>query len=113
MSGELKKVIVVLCTVSSEESKKICKDIIKSGYAACINKIPVGSYYLWDDKFCHDEEDLLIIKTIESQFDDLKEFIKARHSYALPEIISIPVENGSEDYLNWVRETVTSFKKSK
>jgi periplasmic divalent cation tolerance protein len=32
--------------------------------------------------------------------------LRAEHPYELPEIIAVPVEQGLEDYLNWVERCV-------
>ena len=46
----------------------------------------------------------MIAKTKQSLFDPLMNKVKELHSYAVPEIIAIPVAEGSEDYLDWLNE---------
>ena len=62
------------------------------------------SIYFWEGKVQSESEHLLLIKTLEDKFDDLSEFIRKNHSYEVPEIVAIPAENVSDDYLKWVRE---------
>ena len=49
-----------------------------------------------------DTEDLLIVKTRADLFDRLKERVQALHGYDVPEIIAVPIVQGSESYLEWI-----------
>jgi periplasmic divalent cation tolerance protein len=44
--------------------------------------------------------------------DALWEALRARHTYDTPEFIVIPVVGGSEEYLDWVNESVGPRKES-
>ena len=48
------------------------------------------------------DEIRLLIKTTASCFDQISELVKNTLSYQNPEILSIPVLNGSSDYLDWI-----------
>lgn len=100
----MKEFIIVLCTVKEKkEANKIAGEIVKNKLAACVNIIEgLTSIYEWQDETCSDSECLMIIKTKSNLFEKLKESILSMHSYELPEIISLPVNNGLESYLNWV-----------
>jgi periplasmic divalent cation tolerance protein len=47
---------------------------------------------------------LLIIKTQKQRFEELEKEVKSLHSYSVPEIISLPIGEGSSPYLNWLEE---------
>jgi periplasmic divalent cation tolerance protein len=64
------------------------------------------SVYRWQGKVEDAQEWLLIIKTTVEQFVRVKETIREVHSYDLPEIIEIPIESGSHEYLEWIAESV-------
>ncbi|HBP86901.1 MAG: divalent-cation tolerance protein CutA [Nitrospira sp.] len=104
------KEIVVLVTVGSdEEAKRLASILVKSGLAACVNIIPgVRSIFLWDGKIAEEQEFLLLAKTVNKAFNQLVSLIKANHSYTVPEIIAIPIQQGSEEYLTWIREATKS-----
>lgn len=97
---------VIVSTVSDrEEAKNIAHGLIKNKLAACTNIIPgVTSVYFWDNKVCEDNEYILFIKTRRDLFEQVKDFIVQNHSYELPEVIMLPIEAGSEAYLNWIKE---------
>ncbi len=53
------------------------------------------------------EEWLLLIKTTHDKIPDVSDAIRQLHSYDLPECIALPIEGGSEAYLNWIGESIS------
>jgi len=98
--------IVVLVTCGSEdEAIKIANALVEEHLAACVNLIaPIRSIYRWEGKIWDEKEWLLIIKTQKDRFEELEKKVKSLHSYSVPEIISLPIVEGSSAYLNWIRE---------
>jgi periplasmic divalent cation tolerance protein len=98
--------IVVLTTCASEEEAvRIATALVEESLAACANIVsPVRSIYRWEGKICDEREWLLLIKTGRERFDALEKKIKSLHSYSIPEIICLPVVEGSLAYLEWVEE---------
>jgi periplasmic divalent cation tolerance protein len=101
------KFIVVLVTCGSEEGAlKIARSLVENRLAACISLIsPVRSIYRWEGKILDEKEWILIIKTRKDRFKKLEKEVKSLHSYAVPEIIGLPVVEGSIPYLKWIKET--------
>jgi periplasmic divalent cation tolerance protein len=104
--------IVVLMTVSSEgEATRISQVLVEKGLAACVNIIPgVRSIFLWDGNMTEAQEFLLLAKTVRQTFDQLSYVVKANHSYNVPEIIALPIQHGSEEYLSWIRDMTKAGK---
>ncbi len=71
--------------------------------AACVNIADVKSVFEWKGKIEKENERLLIIKSIRSNFDMIEKYVKANHSYECPEIIAMEVAAASQDYADWVR----------
>jgi len=96
---------VVYVTVPSEEAgRAMARSIVKERLAACVNIVPrVISIYEWKQQVEEDSEAMLIIKTSASSVQRLSQFVKQHHTYEVPEVIAIPIVDGSETYLNWVR----------
>ncbi len=103
-----KAFITVFCTVPNQEDAiRIARTLVEEKLAACCNIVPgLTSLYFWKGEICQDPELLLIIKTMESAFDALKERIRQLHPYDVPEIIALPIIKGHQAYLNWVEEHV-------
>ena len=59
---------------------------------------------MWENKLCKDDELLLIAKIKTSDFKDLEKAVKEIHSYDVPEVILLPIEDGANTYLEWIRQ---------
>lgn len=98
--------IVVLSTAPEKESEKIAKALVEESLVACVNVTPVKSYFRWEGKLCDEKEDLMVIKTKKEKAIEVIERIKELHSYEVPEVISIPIISGYDNYLAWIEESV-------
>lgn len=105
--------IVVFVTVgSSEEGERVAASLVEEKLAACVNRIgPVHSTYRWEGKVEKSSEELLIIKTRQGLFEQLKKRVRELHSYSVPEIIALPIVEGNESYLNWLGEQLLPSRK--
>jgi len=106
MGGDGKR--VVLMTASGpEEAERIARGLVEGKLAACVNIVPqIRSVYQWEGKVCDDPETLLIAKTSVDKVAALIEKVKCLHSYDVPEIISLGIEEGSEAYLAWMGDVL-------
>ena len=106
-------VVVLVTATSITEAEKISKALLKKNVAACVNIIPgLTSFFSWKGKLQKATELLLVIKTRKDLFKKLEKEIKANHSYSVPEIISLPILEGSKDYLDWLKlETTAKLSK--
>ncbi|KAI4484564.1 PREDICTED: protein CutA homolog [Polistes canadensis] len=95
-----------------EVAKKLAHDIVKNKLAACVNIIPqVISVYEWENKINEDSELLMMIKTRTDTVDALTDYVKKNHPYTVCEVISLPIQNGNEQYLKWISDTVPPMNK--
>jgi len=101
----MENIRVVFVSIPRDEANKLAKGLVENRLAACINIVPkIESYFWWDNKVEHDEEALLIIKTTQQRFDELRAWVVANHPYDLPEVISLPLSDGLSDYIAWVKK---------
>ena len=102
------RAIVVVTTVGTEEQASlIAREIVARRQAACVNVVPgIRSIYRWKGKICKDGELLLIIKTLEGEFEGVAATIRELHSYELPEILSFSVSHGERRFLEWIAGSV-------
>jgi periplasmic divalent cation tolerance protein len=100
--------LLILCTAPDRETGlKLSKSLLEQGLAACVNLTsPITSVYHWQGKLETSEEILLLIKTTKQHYKAVETALRAEHPYELPEIIAVPVEQGLEDYLNWVERCI-------
>ncbi len=102
----LEKHLLIFVTANSKkEGEKIGETLVKEGLAACANLVPgVKSIFKWKGELCKEDEALILIKSNESLFEELKNRVVDLHSYDVPEVIAIPIAYGSADYLRWMEE---------
>jgi periplasmic divalent cation tolerance protein len=100
---------IIYCTASSEgEGEQISAALVEKKLVACCNIIPdVKSIYQWKNKVESANEVLLVLKSTVNLIPEIKKVITDQHSYDVPEIIAVPVVAGSQEYLEWIKESVT------
>ena len=95
---------IVTTTASTiEEADKIARILIEKKLAACVQVLPIKSFYTWEDKLNIENENLLLVKCKRADFTEIEKCIKENHSYEVPEIVMVPIENGSKEYLDWIK----------
>ncbi len=102
LSGQ---VLVILVTVANQkEAVRIGEEMVNAKLAACANIIPrIQSIYHWKGKVVKAQEVLLILKSTRPRYRALEKAIKTMHTYETPEIIGLPVIEGLDQYIGWVR----------
>jgi periplasmic divalent cation tolerance protein len=103
------KIVIFSTCGSPEEAERLARQLVEARLAACINVITqVQSYYRWQGKVEHATECLLMIKTTRDLFSELRLALEAAHSYEIPEVLALPVIEGSPDYLAWLETGLRS-----
>lgn len=99
--------VVLTTTESPQQAEQLAQVLVEARLAACVQILPpMTSVYRWQGKVEAATETLLLIKTTRALYPALETAIKANHSYQTPELIALPVEQGSADYLNWLLDSV-------
>lgn len=103
MAEATDEIIVFVAAGSEEEATRIGRKVVEEGLAACANILPgVRSIFRWEGKVSEEQEAMMVLKSRAGLFEDLATMVKGLHSYSVPEIIAIPVVQGSADYLSWI-----------
>jgi periplasmic divalent cation tolerance protein len=99
--------IIFTTAPNKEEAESLAHKLVEEKLAACVQIVPkITSFYFWEGAVRKDEEYLLLIKTLREKYDEAETFIKANHSYSVPEIAAIESVKVSEHYLNWLEDTL-------
>ena len=106
-----KYVQIQITTDNKEESDRLTTLFITSHLVASVQMIPkITSTYIWNGKIHKKKEYLLLLHTMEHHIDEIYSILRDAHSYVVPEYIVLPIIQGSEDYLNWIKQNVTNQK---
>ncbi|MEM8642940.1 MAG: divalent-cation tolerance protein CutA [Cyanobacteria bacterium P01_G01_bin.54] len=94
---------VVITTCASEtEASAIARHLVEQHLAACVQFVPIQSIYRWQGDVYQEPEVQLMIKTRAALFGAIEREIRTLHSYEEPEIIVLPIQQGSASYLAWI-----------
>lgn len=96
--------VVITTTNSTEISEKIARALLNEKLAACVQISNIKSYYTWKDEMAIDDEQILLIKCKTKDFKEIENCIKLNHTYEIPEVILLPINDGFPPYLNWINE---------
>src|ERR1700733_4717578 len=97
------KIVVLNTCASGEEAERLARSLVDRRLAACVTVIsPARSFYRWKGAVADSAEWLLVIKTSRPLFARLCIEVETAHSYELPEILALPVIEGSANYLSWI-----------
>jgi periplasmic divalent cation tolerance protein len=98
--------LVVLCTTpDAQVGAELGRGLVEQKLAACVNIIPsVRSIYSWQGEVKDDGEAQLLIKTRRARFAAVAQWIRQHHPYTEPEIIALPIAEGSASYLAWIEQ---------
>ena len=100
--------IAILVTAKDvAEAEKIGRTLVEQKLIACANILSgVKSVFWWQEKIDTSDEVLLILKTKKSLFKKVEKAVKSLHSYDTPEVIALPISQGSKEYLKWISDSV-------
>ncbi len=98
--------IVYITAGDMDEAKRIGRKLVEERLAACANIFPITSIFRWKGKIDEGGEFGIIIKTKTRQVKEIENRVKQLHSYEVPCVVSFRMDEGSEDYLKWIEESV-------
>lgn len=97
------KIVVFSTCASAGDAEKLARHLVETRVAACVNILPgARSIYRWQGKVEDAAEHVLLIKSSRALFPALCAEIRKIHPYDVPEILAVPVVDGSQEYLDWL-----------
>ncbi len=100
---------VVTTTERKEDAELIARRLVEERLAACVQVLgPITSTYRWEGKIETSQEWQCWAKSRRSLYSEIEATIRRLHPYEVPEVLAVPVVDGSQDYLNWLAGEVKS-----
>lgn len=99
--------VVLMTSGNFDEAANIAEVLVKNRLAACVTIVSgCKSIYRWRGEICRDDEVLMIAKTHESRFEEFKATVAKLHSYEVPEVISMRIEDGADSYMAFLGDAL-------
>jgi periplasmic divalent cation tolerance protein len=101
--------LMVLTTANDEEFvRRLSRKLVERSLAACVQVVgPISSTYRWKGSVESDREWLCLIKTRQELYSQVESAIREIHPYEVPEIVGLPISQGSRSYLSWLDDSVS------
>lgn len=98
---------LALITVGDkEEATSIARHLVEGRLAAGVQILQIDSVYTWQDRIVEDHEFLLIAKTRTEMFDRIKSAVESLHSYEVPPVVLVGIDQANAPYLEWIDQSV-------
>ena len=100
--------VLVLTTLPADaDAGAFGRRLVEERLAACVSILgSLHSVYRWQDAIEEAREQQLVIKTDTSAVEPLKRRLADLHPYDVPELLVLPVSDGGDSYLAWVRQSI-------
>ncbi|XP_025950298.2 protein CutA [Dromaius novaehollandiae] len=99
--------IAFINCLNEEIAKDIARAIMDKKLAACVNILPkTSALYFWKGEIEESTEILLLVKTRTSKIGELSNYVRSIHPFEIPEIISLPIDQGNPLYFKWIEESI-------
>lgn len=96
--------LVFTTTAIRDEAREIARALVERRLAGCVQiGGPIESVYRWQGNVETAAEWTCLVKTTAAQYPAVEQAIRELHSYDTPEIVAVPIQAGSEQYLEWLR----------
>ncbi|XP_068770352.1 protein CutA isoform X3 [Struthio camelus] len=99
--------IAFINCLNEQIAKDIARAIMDKKLAANVNILPkTSALYFWKGEIEESTEILLLVKTRTSKIGELSNYVRSIHPFEIPEIISLPIDQGNPLYLKWIEESI-------
>ncbi|MET0696921.1 MAG: divalent-cation tolerance protein CutA [Acidimicrobiia bacterium] len=96
--------LVIITVGDREEARYIARQLVESGLAAGAQILPIDSIYRWQENIVEDSEWLMLVKTRRDRFQAIESVVNEMHSYEVPPLLMIEMDEASHPYLAWIDE---------
>jgi periplasmic divalent cation tolerance protein len=94
---------VVTTTERREDADRIARMLVDERLAACVQVVgPISSTYRWQGTIETAQEWQCWVKSRRDLYGQIEQAIRRIHPYEVPEILAVPVLEGSASYLAWL-----------
>ena len=100
----MKMGVLILTCANQKETDKITRSLLEKRLIVCAKSMPVSSSFLWKGKINSSDEILLIMDSVEENFEKINKEIRRIHSYKTFVLTSLEVNKTTKEVEDWIRE---------
>jgi periplasmic divalent cation tolerance protein len=100
----MKICILFLTCANSEDADTIAQSLLEKKLVFCVKKLPVSSSFLWQRKIDHSDEVLLMMDSVEENFEKIKTEVAKHHSYKTFVLLACPISHTTKDVKEWMKK---------
>ena len=90
---------------NKEEAQDISRRLLEARLVACANIFqPHASMYWWEGEITSADEVAVIYKTQRHHFEAVQELISQRHSYDVPCVVSMRLQDLNAEFMQWIAD---------
>lgn len=89
-------------------AKRLARDVVERGLAACANVFPVQSVYRWEGRLVEEGEVAMLLKTRADRVEALTRALVEAHPYDVPCVVALPWSGAAPAYAQWVDASTRS-----
>lgn len=106
-------VVVQVTTGTREQAERIARALVEQRLASSGQVSALRTWYRWEDRVHEAEEHLVSLFTRRDHFDAVARAVKGLHEYALPQVVAVPLVEGTPEFLGWIDESCESPRTSR
>lgn len=97
-------VLLFLPCANDAEAEKISQTLLEKHLIVCAKKTPVSSAFFWKGKIDKSGETLLVMESVEENYEEIEREVSNLHSYETFALTAIPVIKYSKGVEDWFKE---------
>lgn len=96
-------IMLFLTCANDDEAEKISQSLLEKHLIVCAKKSQVSSTFFWKGNIDKANEILLIMESIEDNYDKIEKEVKSLHSYETFVLTAVPVVKSSQGVESWLK----------
>lgn len=105
----MKICVLFLTCAKVTEADKISKTLLEKRLIVCAKRFPVSSSFLWNGKIDNADEVLLVMDSIEENFEKVRIEVAKIHSYKTFVLLSSPVTQTTKEARDWMGQELVKY----
>lgn len=105
-NSDMKPCILFLTCANTKEANLVSETLLKKHLIVCVKKSAVSSSFLWEGKIDSASEILLIMDSVEENFERIEKELKKIHSYKSFVLVLLPIIKTTKGVKKWIEKEI-------